>query len=209
MVAEQAAKLRADLVVIAGDFFDRNRVRDNVVQFAVEVLESMPCPALVLPGNHDCLVPNSVYNRPAWRDSDKLRVFREPEGETIHMPGSGISAWGRPLMSYGDDVHPLKGMPVATMNGHWEIAVAHGYLAEAGGRSWASFHLTRDEICESGRHYVALGDSHAYRCIAEESVTAYYSGSPSSGTHTLAVVDFDDDGGVRVVEHSTRELLQL
>ena len=62
-MVDGAIKTMVDLVIIAGDLFDHNRVNDNLVSFAVEQLQRLPMYVIILPGNHDCLAPGSAYLR--------------------------------------------------------------------------------------------------------------------------------------------------
>lgn len=205
LVADLAIKNKADLVIVAGDFFDSNRVSDNVVRFAVEQLRRLSVDVVILPGNHDCLVPDSVYSRgDLWSGAPMVRIFRAGEGETIAPPDLGISVWGKPLTSYGGETRPLAGMPEPQRDGQWHIAVAHGYFLDPQGRSWASFPITVDDIATSRRDYIALGDSHAFRCVYSREVEAYYCGSPSSGTETVAIVDLEEGTGVEVSCYSLK-----
>lgn len=203
MVVDIAIMTNVDLVIIAGDFFDSNRVKDDVVSFAKEHLQRVSVDTVILPGNHDCLVPDSVYNRvKLWNGATNVRVLRALEGETLALPHLGISVWGKPLASYGGDAGPLAGMPQPQRDGQWHIAVAHGYFMGPQARSWASFHVTTEEIIASYRDYVALGDSHAFSCVNNEPVKAYYPGSPSSGTETVAIVDLVEGTGTQVTCYS-------
>ena len=130
-VVDLANHAKVDLVIIAGDLFDHNRVDDNLVSFVAEQLQRLLAYTIILPGNHDCLVPNSVYHRAElWQDATSVRVIRSPQGETLDLSGLGISVWGKPIVSYDGDLRPLAGIPRPQGNGRWHIAVAHGYYME-------------------------------------------------------------------------------
>ncbi len=198
-----ASKTKVDLVIVAGDLFDHNRVDDNLVSFVVEQLQRLPVYVAILPGNHDCLTPDSVFERVnLWRNCANVRVFRAPHGETIDLPGLGMSLWGKPNNSYDHDVRPLAGIPRPQENGQWHIAVAHGYYVGLGPPLFSSFHITQKEIvASSGWDYIALGHVPTFNCICSEPVKAYYCGSPPlSGT--VAIVDIDEDTGVQVTRYS-------
>ncbi len=204
-VVDFALEQRADGMLIAGDFFDTNRVHDEVVEFAASELVRFGGPVVVAAGNHDCVVPESVYHRAAWDAATNVRVLRSGEGESHTFDHLQMTVWGKPLMEYGDGAGPLEGMP-RPRGKHWQVAIAHGYYQPPEARTWASFPMTAEQIAKSRRHYIALGDSHAFKCIAEGAVTAYYSGAPSSGTHTVALVELDGaSGSVTVHRHSLRE----
>ena len=66
-----AVDVRADLLLVAGDMFDSPHVPDDLVRSVVRHLRSLPCPVVVLPGNHD-------------RDQEKfLRLFKTISGSQI------------------------------------------------------------------------------------------------------------------------------
>lgn len=206
-VVDFALEQEADGLLIAGDFFDTNRVRMEVIEFAVAELARFGKGVVVAAGNHDCAVPESVYNRGPWAAPGNIHVLREADGETVEWDHLAMTVWGKPLTDYGDGAGPLEGMPRPRGNGRWQVAIAHGYFQPPGARTWASFPMTAAQIAKSRRHYIALGDSHAFKQVAGDGpVTAYYSGAPSSGTHTVALARFDgNSGGVAVECHSLRE----
>ncbi|MET0911021.1 MAG: metallophosphoesterase, partial [Ilumatobacteraceae bacterium] len=51
------------VVVLVGDTFDHNRVPTEVGQALVDDLAAIGVPVVVLPGNHDCLVPGTIWGR--------------------------------------------------------------------------------------------------------------------------------------------------
>ncbi len=205
-VVDIAITTKVDLIAICGDFFDSNRVKDDVVRFAVEQLQRADVDTVIAAGNHDCLVPESVYNRAElWTGASKVRILRASEGETWVLPHLGISVWGKPLDTYGEGESPLAGILPPNGDGGWHIAVAHGYFRGPQSRPWVGFQVTTEEIVASRRDYVALGDMHAFTCINDGPVKAYYSGSPSSGTETVAIVDFEERTGVQVTPYPLHE----
>ena len=199
-----AIKSGVDLFVIAGDFFDHNRVDDALVNFAVEQLRRLPIEAVILPGNHDCLVPESVYNREKlWEGAENILVMREPDGEILELPHRGISLWGRSIDSYASGIEPMGEIPQPRQNGHWHIAIAHGYYVYSESPFFPSLPITYEEVASSGWDYVALGHWPVFRCVCEEGVKAYYCDSPSWAfpNSTVNIVDFTEDGGVQVDRH--------
>jgi DNA repair exonuclease SbcCD nuclease subunit len=76
-----AAKAQAvDFVVVAGDLFDDQAVDADIAGRAFRLLDSFPVPVYVISGNHDPLLPGSVWDRPPWNagNSGKVRLLREP-----------------------------------------------------------------------------------------------------------------------------------
>lgn len=195
-VVDHAIKAEVDLVIIAGDFFDHNRVSADLVNFAVEQLRRLSVQTLILPGNHDCLVKDSVYSREElvglWNSLANVRILRAEQGENVALPDLNMSVWGKPICSYDEDTQPMVGVPVPH-NGGWHIAIAHGYYSGTDSRHYRRYSISRDEIATSQQDYVALGHWPAFRCVCAEPVKAYYCDSPSiSGT--VNIVDLVEEG---------------
>jgi len=196
-VVDLAIDRAVDLVVVAGDLFDQTRIPDEVADFAVTQLHRLPMPVVVLPGNHDCLVPGSVLDRAEFQDGGgNIRLITAPGGQTLDLPTLGVSVWGRCIDSH-NDVQPLNGIPRPQGSGQWNIAVAHGYYVSTDPPLFPSYHITEEEIVTSGWDYIALGHIPVFRCVCREPVTAFYCGSPTF-TGTVAVVELDDETGVQV-----------
>ena len=197
-LVELAIQREVDLVIIAGDLFDHNQVNDDLISFVAGQLQRVAVPTIILPGNHDCLVPGSVFERAEpWQNCANVRIFRAPYGETLDLPGLGVSLWGKSIDCYDGDIRPLAGIPRPQGNRHWHIAVAHGYYVSSQPPLFPSYHITEQEIVTSGWDYIALGHVPIFRCICSEPVKAYYCGSPSlSGT--VALVELAEETGVQV-----------
>ncbi len=58
-VIDVGLRERADLVVIAGDFFDNARVNEETLRFAAEQIARADVPVVIGPGNHDHVGDNS------------------------------------------------------------------------------------------------------------------------------------------------------
>lgn len=194
-------KTEVDLVIIAGDLFDHDWVDDDLVSFVVGELQRWPAYVVILPGNHDCLVPGSAFDRTdLWKSCANVRIFREPQGEILDLPGLGVTLWGKSMDSYEYDVRPLAGIPNPQENGRWHIAVAHGFYVNREPPLFPSYHITHEEIVTSDWDYIALGHLINFSCVCDEP-KAYYCGSPSlSGT--VAIVDLSEEDGVQVTRYS-------
>ena len=195
-VVTVAVKTKVDLVLIAGDLFDHDRIDDEVVSFTAEQLKRLSVPSIILPGNHDCLAPDSAYHRAElWQSAPNVRIFKAPEGETLDLPDLGISVWGKPMVSHDGNFQPLAGIPQPQEKDGWHIAVAHGYYVGDGPALFPSFHITDEEIITSGQDYIALGHWPVFRCVCHTPVTAYYCDSPPGSVN---IVDLIDGIGVQV-----------
>ena len=197
-----ATKAKVDLVVIAGDLFDHHRIGDNLVSFVTEQLRSLPVYVAILPGNHDCLGPGSVFEKTElWEDCTNVRIFRALEGETLDLPCLDAAVWGKPVESYESRIQPLAGIPNNQNKGQWYITVAHGHYAGDDADSSRYLRITHDEIVNSRQDYVALGHWPTFNCICNEPVKSYYCGSPPV-TNTVAIVNFTEETGIQVTPYS-------
>jgi DNA repair exonuclease SbcCD nuclease subunit len=195
-VVDLAINQHVDVVIFAGDLFDHNRIESTLVDFVVEQLQRSPVPVIILPGNHDCLVPGSVYEEAGFRDSNNIYLFTSPQGEVVEPPELGVSIWGKCINSYDVDVLPLEGMPQPERDGRWHVAVGHGYYVDGEAPVFPSYHIRPEEVVNSGWDYIALGHLPVFRGVCFEPV-AYYCGSPvMSGS--VALVELDEEVGVQV-----------
>ena len=62
-LVDTALARAVDLLLLVGDIFDHNRVPTEAGQTLADELARLDVPVVVLPGNHDCLVPHSIWRR--------------------------------------------------------------------------------------------------------------------------------------------------
>jgi DNA repair exonuclease SbcCD nuclease subunit len=55
-----------DFILLAGDIFEDNAVERVLIQQTADLLGSVGLPVYLIPGNHDPLVPGSVWEHPSW-----------------------------------------------------------------------------------------------------------------------------------------------
>lgn len=195
-VIDLAIDEQVDMLIVAGDLFDHNRIRGDMVGFVAGQLRRLQVPVVILPGNHDCLIPSSVYERAEFLSSDNIHIIGASQGETLDFPELEVSIWGRCIDSYDVDVLPLEGIPQPQGNGRWHVAVAHGYYVGSEPPLSPSYHIRQEEVMNSGRDYIALGHLPMFRAVCLQPV-AYYCGSPSvSGS--VALVELDEETRVSV-----------
>ncbi len=192
-----AVELDAQLVLVAGDLFDHNRVKEPVVAETARILGGGP-PVVILPGNHDPFMAGSMYERFAHHFPGHVHILRDAEGELLHLPGPGVQIWGQAHASY-DDFAPAVHAPRWQQHvdrPHWRIAMAHGSSVDADGRLSFGYRIESEHLAGLDAHYVALGHLDRHGAVGPDGTTAYYSGSPGLlGGFTL--VDLRP-GGVQV-----------
>jgi DNA repair protein SbcD/Mre11 len=168
-----------DLLLIAGDLFDSNRPSADVVDFAIQELQRVGRPIVMIPGNHDCLNAQSIYrqvNLPAA--CTDLLLIAHPDGERHQLAAPNLVLWGRGMVEHEPAYHPLGGLP-RPQGDAWHIVLGHGFFMEEDVPSYRSSPIYAGEIRASGWDYVALGHCHAFADVSQGAVTAYYSGAPA------------------------------
>ena len=180
VVREEAA----DLLLIAGDLFDNNRVREEDFAFVAAQLARVACPIIVLPGNHDVHDGQSVWRHVGARHAEggsrqRLHLLLDAAGARIDFPHLAATVWGRAMVAHTPDNLPLEGVP-GRREGVWNIGLAHGLVVDERGAPGSS-QITRREIRDSGFDYLALGHVHVWSDVSEGATAACYPGSPVAG----------------------------
>jgi DNA repair exonuclease SbcCD nuclease subunit len=193
-VVDTAIRERVDLVLFAGDLFDSNRVPQPICDQVCVELSRLPVPSVILPGNHDPYDAESVYRR--LRLPSPVRLVTERGGETVRFESLDLAVWGRPHLSYAENLQPLLDPPEPD-NASWQVAIGHGHLVRTPDDLMRSYLIHADQIAACRRHYVALGHWDVHHDVSQGEVTAVYSGSPSR-KGVAALVDLErTDGRVR------------
>lgn len=201
-VIELAIESNADALLICGDFFDNDRVRDETVQFAGEQIRRFPGRTYLVPGNHDPMDPGRIY----WRYdlegmAPNLRIIRKHAGEYLEDPDLDLVVWGRGYLDSDGNFRPLEGLG-ERIDQRWHIGMAHGHFVPEGGETHRSLPIHEREIAAAAGNwdYLAFGHWEPHADVSRNGVTAIYSGAPLalSDANTKAgwtsVVDFDESG---------------
>src|SRR5262245_24723420 len=203
-IFDRALSDQVDLLLIAGDLFDHNRVGDEAVEFVRAELARFPRPVVILPGNHDVLRANAIYDRHDFTaGAPHVHLIRRLDGETIEFPDLDAIVWGRAMEEHEPGFRPLANLP-GRDDRRWCLAMGHGFFYAERQRPERSSPIFADEIRDAGWDYLALGHHHNRIDVSQGGVTAHYAGAPlfegSDGPPdgTVLRVDFSVDGGVRV-----------
>ncbi len=150
-VARLAISEGCDLLLIAGDLFDGPYTRESMTAVR-SALERVQIPVIITPGNHDCLSPDSPYEKEEWPGN--VHIFKSPKIESITIPELDCRIYGAGYQSM-DCPGLLKDFSAAGEE-RWHIGVLHGEVSA----SSAYCPMTREQIKQSGLHYLALGHIH-------------------------------------------------
>jgi DNA repair exonuclease SbcCD nuclease subunit len=202
-VLKAARGLGADVVLLAGDTFDCHRLPDALIDHAAAVIAAAGLPVVLLPGNHDPVMPEAVFHRKSLAEVPNLHIIGLTHDEAIVFPSLDLEIWGRAHRDYSDMI-PFE--TVRARQTRWQIATAHGHYVPTPDRvtrprpSWL---IGDDDLAATGADYVALGHWNSPAKVGTGAVAAYYSGSPEfAGTFNLVRLG---EAGVSV----TREKLDI
>lgn len=201
-VIDLANDTGADALLIAGDFFDNDRVEASVVGFAAEQIARFAGQTILIPGNHDPMDAGHVY----WRHdmearAPHLHIIRAHEGELYEPAGLDLVIWGRAYLDSDWHFRPLSGLP-GRSDGRWHIAMAHGHFVRPEEDQHRSLLIQQNEVeaAAADWDYLAFGHWEPHADVSCGGATAVYSGAPMplSDANRRAgwavVVDFDEDG---------------
>jgi DNA repair exonuclease SbcCD nuclease subunit len=201
LMAARAAD--ADFVLLAGDTFDNNRIPARVLNQTGRLLADAGLPVVILPGNHDPALPNSVFVRGDLTAIPNVAILGITHDQSVGFPGHDLEIWGHAHRDY-ENMAPLRGpRPRST---RWQIAMAHGHyepphnLATPLRPSWL---FSDDAIAATAADYLALGHWDRPERVGDGTVPAYYSGSPDLA-RTVNLVRLTAKGEVLVTREPLR-----
>jgi DNA repair exonuclease SbcCD nuclease subunit len=191
-VVDEAAKQGAEFILMAGDTFEDNGVDRVLVQKVADILVGSAVPVYVIPGNHDPLVPGSVWDHSVWGGQDKVRVLKE--AEPLEVPGGTL--YPCPVLEKHSRKDPTAWIQARRSDERIRIGVAHGTV-EGMPQVDPDHPIQRDAALRTELDYLALGHWHSsafYEDPAGSVRMAY------SGTHETTRFGERDSGNVFVVQ---------
>jgi DNA repair exonuclease SbcCD nuclease subunit len=183
-------------VTVGGDLYEHDRAGADTALFLVETFASWaPMEVLIAPGNHDALLPGSIYSRTEWPGN--VHVFDTSEMRP-HRLADGLTVWGLAHLEPAWQGDPLACPPP---DDDVNLALFHG--AELGSRPdgksiHGPFHAA--DIRERGFATALCG--HYHRRRLDEVSALLYPGSPEPLTFDESeprgpvLVTVASDGGV-------------
>lgn len=166
-----------DAVLVAGDVFDAQTVSDRTVRRLFNALSTFTGPWLMIPGNHDAALAESVWTRAQRLGAvpANLRLCLTPE---VHLfPELGFAVLPAPLTqrhTYGDLTDWFDS--AETPAGLLRIGLAHGSVQGILADDIDSANPIAMDRPELARlDYLALGDWHGTKIVGPKIA---YSGTP-------------------------------
>ena len=176
-IARLAAAARAHgaaHVLLAGDVFDTETPADAVWKQARTAMGAeADLSWWLIPGNHDSLAAESLWDRFQAKAPANVRLLRTAEPVEL-APGAWLLP--APVTRRYPGVDPTAGMAgAATPEGAVRIGLAHGGVVDFGDEESGGATIPPDRDRSAGLAYLALGDWHGRLAI---SARCHYSGTP-------------------------------
>jgi DNA repair exonuclease SbcCD nuclease subunit len=152
-----AHKLGADAMLLAGDTFDNARIPGRILDQAAAILASAPMPVVMLPGNHDPLMPECLYRRAGIVGLPQVHVLGLTHPDAILFDELGLEVCGIAHRGLQDQA-PLG--PARPRRRRFQVVMAHGHYvppAEWSDQAHRAWKFSDDAVAQSGADYIALG----------------------------------------------------
>ncbi len=190
-ILELATEKRIDFILVSGDSFEDNGVDRILVQKVIDIIRISSIPIYIIPGNHDPLVPGSVWDYPSWRQADNLHILTK--AEPLSIPGGTL--FPCPLFEKHSRKDPTAWIRGVDGDGI-RVGLAHGTV-EGIPQDEPDYPIAQNAAEQGDLDYLAIGHWHS---------TVFYEDSSAhirmaySGTHETTKFGERDSGNILLVE---------
>ncbi|MGO1691580.1 MAG: metallophosphoesterase family protein [Marinobacter sp.] len=193
-LAALATEHGCDAVLVAGDVFDAQTVSDRTIRRVFNATRGFNGPWVMLPGNHDAALAESVWTRARRLNAVPDNVHLALESGIVPLPEQGMVVLAGPLTqrhTYGDLTQPFDS--IETAPNLLRIGLGHGSVQGVLPDDIDSTNPIAPNRTETAKlDYLALGDWHGVKEINQRT---WY-----SGTHEPERFRNNDAGYVLIVD---------
>ena len=176
-LVECAVRADVDALLIAGDMFDTPRVDGEVLDWTAEQLDRLPCPAVILPGNHDWFEEQSPFARVDFEQRCRdVHVLDAPGGETVVRGDLDAAFFGRPVLDHEPWFRPIADLPPRPDVG-WCVVMGHGLVMESDHPTSRGSPIFPSDLAAVDWDYVALGHWGRYWQVRADPPPVVYAGN--------------------------------
>lgn len=189
----------AAFILVAGDVFEDNGVDRVLVRKIGDILGEFSGEVYLISGNHDPLVPGSVWEHPVWRELPRVHVLTKNEP----VVRDDCVIFPCPLFEKYSTGNPTDWINASHVTNLPAIGLAHGTIAGLPGDD-EGFPIPRNAPERTGLDYIALGHFHSLQTFSNVqgiSRMAY------SGTHEPTRFAESNSGKMLVVDLPERGAL--
>ncbi|SRR5690554_8821 len=176
-LAQLACEHNCQAVLVAGDVFDAQTVSDRTIRRVFNATRGFPGPWVMLPGNHDAALAESVWTRAVRLGAVPENVHLALQPGVIGLEAEGLAVLNAPLTqrhTYGDLTEAFSHYD--TPPHLLRVGLAHGSVQGLlAGEIDSTNPIAPDRAQASKLDYLALGDWHGTKEINERT---WYSGTP-------------------------------
>lgn len=178
-IAALAAEHHADAVLVAGDVFDSQTLPDAALRRTMEAMAEWSGPWVLLPGNHDAALAESVWTRIERLGCRPDNVHAALTPEPLVLADGRLAVLPAPLRRRHEPGDVTEWFDTAaTPEGAARVGLAHGSLRNRLPEAAEAHNpIAEDRAVTAGLDYLALGDWHGTLEIAERT---WYSGTPET-----------------------------
>jgi DNA repair exonuclease SbcCD nuclease subunit len=176
-LASLATEHAVDAVLVAGDVFDAQTVSERTIRRLFNALAGFAGPWLMIPGNHDAALAESVWTRAARLQALPGNLHLALEPATLDFARAGFTAFMAPLVQrHTSDDRTIWFDSAPSPEGHVRIGIAHGSVQGLLAEGIDSLNpIAPDRASRARLDYLALGDWHGCKQI---DARTWYSGTP-------------------------------
>lgn len=178
-LAKLASENRVDLMLVAGDVFDAQGVADKTIHRLFHSMAGFEGPWILLPGNHDSALAESVWTRALRLKAIPANVTVCLQPEPVLLESIGVAVLPAPLTQRHTHTDLTEWFAGAeTSVGMLRVGLAHGSVQGILPEDIDSPNPIAPERAEQARlDYLALGDWHGTKQIDPRT---WYSGTPET-----------------------------
>lgn len=176
-IARLAAEHRVDAVLVAGDVFDAQTVSDRTLRRLFAALAAFSGPWVMIPGNHDAALTESVWSRAMRLGAIPPNVHAVLQPGVLDFAAQGFAVLTAPLTQRHTHDDLTAWFDAAeTPPGAVRIGLAHGSVEGILAEDIDSPNpIASDRAASARLDYFALGDWHGCKRIDDRT---WYSGTP-------------------------------
>lgn len=176
-LAQLAVDERCDAAVVAGDVFDAQTVSDRTIRRVFNAMAAFEGPWVMLPGNHDAALAESVWTRAQRLGAVPGNVHLALTPGVVELSEQGMAVLAAPLTqrhTHSDLTEAFDQWQTAP--GLIRVGLAHGSVQGVLAQGIDSANpIAPDRVERARLDYLALGDWHGVKQINPRT---WYSGTP-------------------------------
>lgn len=194
-VVQAAIEHSAEFILLTGDVFEDNAVDRLLVRRVGDMLGRFTGHTYIIPGNHDPLLPGSVWDHIVWKSATNITILSKSEPVQL----DSCTLFPCPLHEKYSTKNPTSWIS-AKAETKIAIGMAHGTVLGIQGAE-NDYPIPRNAATALGLDYLAIGHWHSFSRYDDPAGICRMA---YSGTHETTKFGERDSGKAILVEISAR-----